>query len=526
MIHQSKLQISNQPIAVKRALLSVFDKSGITEIARTLSEAGVELISTGGTARAIKESGLEVTDVSEITGFPECFDGRVKTLHPIIHGGLLARRSLKEDQADMQKLGIPGIDLLIVNLYPFEEAISKEETTAADAYENIDIGGPAMIRAAAKNVNDVCVITDPGDYSTLADELKQNSGAVTSEFRRVTSRKAFGLTAKYDAAIANYLNGDEDHPDSFHIGEPLHQTLRYGENPHLKAGVYGHPQHHFDCFHGKELSYNNYLDIDAALNFIAEFDTQKPVCGIFKHTVPCGAAVADSLTKAWQQAFATDQVSPFGGIVVVNQPLDYGTARHIDEIFTELILAPDYSDDARSLLQEKANRRLIRYNQGIFNHTHQSQWSYRNCVGGLLVQETDLKMVSEGDLSCVTQKQPADEQLRDLLFAWKVAKHVKSNAIVFASDGQTLGIGGGQPSRVDSSELAVRKAEKAGISLQGSSVASDAFFPFPDGVEAAAKAGASSIIQPGGSVRDDQIIQTADDYGLSMVFTGMRHFRH
>ncbi len=526
MIHQSKIQLSDDSKPVKRALISVFDKTGITELAQTLSEHNIELISTGGTSKKLKEAGFEVTDVDSITGFPECFDGRVKTLHPLIHGGLLARRSLEQDQKDMQRLGIKGIDLLIVNLYPFEEAIATEGTSITDAYENIDIGGPAMLRAAAKNVNDVGVITDPSDYSELKNELNDNKGSVSASFRRRMSAKTFSLTASYDAAIANYLTQEDDQPESFHVGYPLHQSLRYGENPHQNAGMYGRPDEHFECFHGKALSYNNYLDIDAALNFIAEFDTTETVCGIFKHTVPCGAAKADALSEAWKLAFATDTVSPFGGIVVVNQTLDKETAGLIDEIFTELILAPDYSDEARALLEQKANRRLIRYDQNVFSHGHQPRWSYRNCVGGALVQETDLKMIEQKELKFATAQQPDDSQLEDLLFAWKVAKHVKSNAIVFAKNGQTLGIGGGQPSRVDASEIAVSKAKKAGLSLEGSAIASDAFFPFADGVEAAAEAGASAVIQPGGSVRDDEVLEAAEKHNMCMVLTGMRHFRH
>lgn len=526
MIHQSKIQLSNEAKPVKRALISVFDKSGITDLARTLHQYEIELISTGGTSRKLKEAGLQVTDVDEITGFPECFDGRVKTLHPLIHGGLLARRSLDQDQQDMERLGIKGIDLLIVNLYPFEQAIATEGTSVTDAYENIDIGGPAMLRAAAKNVNDVGVITDPSDYDELSKELEQNNGSISAAFRRRMSAKTFSLTASYDAAIANYLNSDDEQPESFHVGYPLHQSLRYGENPHLKAGMYGRPNDHFECFHGKALSYNNYLDIDAALNFISEFDTSETVCGIFKHTVPCGAASSDTLAQAWKDAFATDTVSPFGGIVIVNQTLDEETAALIDEIFTELILAPAYSEEALKLLEQKANRRLIRYSPEVFNHGHQPRWSYRNIVGGALVQETDLKMINEEELKFATEQKPDDRQLKDLIFAWKVAKHVKSNAIVFARDGKTLGIGGGQPSRVDSSEIAVSKAQKAGLSLEGSAIASDAFFPFADGVEAAAKAGASAVIQPGGSVRDDEVLEAAERHNMSMVLTGMRHFRH
>ncbi len=526
MIHHSKVTLNKEANTVKRALISVFDKTGISELGQTLHRHGVELISTGGTSRKLKEAGLPVTDVDELTGFPECFDGRVKTLHPLIHGGLLARRSLEEDRADMERLGIRGIDLLIVNLYPFEEAISTEGTSIADAYENIDIGGPAMLRAAAKNVNEVGVITDPADYHELENELEQQGGKISADFRRRMSAKTFSLTATYDAAIANFLNRDEEQPGSFHAGFPLHQPLRYGENPHQKAGMYGRPDRHFQCFHGKALSYNNYLDIDAALNFIAEFDQTETVCGIFKHTVPCGAAKAKSLAEAWKRAYATDTVSPFGGIVVVNQTMDKETAGLIDEIFTELILAPGFTDDARSLLEQKANRRLIQYSQDVFGHGHQSKWSYRSNVGGALVQETDMKMIAAADVEVVTTQKPDSSQLDDLLFAWKVAKHVKSNAIVFASEGQTLGIGGGQPSRVDASEIAVTKARKAGLSLEGSVVASDAFFPFADGVEAAAEAGAAAVIQPGGSVRDNEVLEAANRHNMCMVFTGMRHFRH
>ena len=526
MIHKSKIQLSDQSVRIKRALISVSDKTGITQLSHLLNNHNIEILSTGGTAKALEDAGISVTDISELTGFPECFDGRLKTLHPKVHGGLLARRSLEKDQEDMKQHGISGIDLLIVNLYPFEQAISRSETTIADAYENIDIGGPAMIRAAAKNVNDVCVVTTPDDYERLSGEIHQNDGSVSAEFRKKMSQKAFSLTARYDAAIANYLIKEEDQPGSLHVGENLHEPLRYGENPHQKAAVYGNPDNYFECFHGKQLSYNNYLDIEAALNFIAEFDQSRAVCGIFKHTVPCGAACSETLSAAWEHAFATDKVSPFGGIVVINQKLDSETARKVDEIFTELILAPDFSEDALALLKEKSNRRLIRFSEDVFGRSHQSRWNYRKTTGGALLQESDLNMITIDDLSYVTENHPSEQQVEDLLFAWKVAKHVKSNAIVFASHGKTLGIGGGQPSRVDSTELAIRKADNAGLSLTGSAVASDAFFPFPDGVEALAGAGATSVIQPGGSVRDDQVIQTADDHQLCMVFSGMRHFRH
>ena len=523
---QPLAELPKDPLKINRALLSVSDKAGIVSLAQDLHEAGIEIISTGGTARKIREADIPVTEVSELTGFEECLDGRVKTLHPVIHGGLLGRTSHQPDVKEMERMDIKPIELVVGNLYPFKETVSQTDCTPAVATENIDIGGPTMLRAAAKNFAHVCVLTSPAQYEEFSNELK-TSGKISFAKRQQWAKTAFNHTANYDSAIANYFNdldnGQDELPEQLNISLPKSQGLRYGENPHQKAAVYGNQSEYIDCFHGKQLSYNNFTDVDAALNLIADFKDDKPTCAIFKHTVPCGVAMADQLSKAWDKAFATDTMSPFGGIVVVNQELDLDTAHKIDEIFTEIIIAPSYSKEALELLSQKKKRRLIRMKKFV---DVKSTRSFKSIFGGALSQDADFKTISSDELKTVTDRQPSDQEINDLLFAWKVVKHIKSNAIVYAKDGQTIGIGTGQTSRVEASEIAIAKARQEGLSLDDTAIASDAFFPFPDGVEAAAEAGASCVIQPGGSIRDNEVIEAANKLNLAMVFTGNRHFRH
>lgn len=516
--------LPESPLSIKRALLSVSDKTGITELAKVLHEANVEIISTGGTANVIREVGIPVKDVSEITQFPECLDGRVKTLHPMVHGGILARTSHQPDNDELNRLGIAPIELVVVNLYPFKKSIQQENVTPAIATENIDIGGPTMIRAAAKNFAHVCILTNPGQYTSFSKELT-DKGSISFSTRQTLARKAFEHTADYDTAISNYFTDLDnlDLPDQLSFSLPKSASLRYGENPHQKAGVYGIQNDFIDCFHGKELSYNNYLDIDSALQLISEFKGEEPTTAIFKHTVPCGVATGNSLLESYQNAFETDKVSPFGGIVIVNQTLDMETAIAIDEIFTEIILAPDFQDGVIEFLSEKKNRRLIKI---LKLPSESKQFQVKSIFGGALLQQPDLGVVSSDELKVVTKRQPTEQELKDLLFSWRIVKHVKSNAIVYAKNRQTCGIGTGQTSRVDSSEIAVQKSIKEGLKLQGSVIASDAFFPFADGVEAAAKAGATAVIQPGGSIRDEEVIEAANKHNMAMIFTNMRHFRH
>lgn len=511
-------------LIIKRALLSVSDKRGILELATELHNSGVELVSTGGTAKVIADAGIPVKDASEITGFPECLDGRVKTLHPHIHGGILARTSHSSDNEEIEKLGITPIELVVVNLYPFKEKVSSPDITASVATEFIDIGGPTMIRAAAKNFAHVGILTSPDQYQTVIDELKAEEG-ITFSTRRVLAKEAFSHTADYDAAISNYFTEliEEVPAKQINISAPLAHELRYGENPHQMAAVYGNQDSIIDCFHGKQLSYNNYIDVDAALNIISDFEGIEPACVIIKHTIPCGVGTAASLNEAYQKAFSTDTVSPFGGIVVVNKPLDVETAISIDKIFTEIIIAPEFTKEAEELLIQKKNRRLIRIKQNV---SQSEKTAYKSIFGGFLKQDTDLEPFDKNVFKVVTDRQPTESEFHDLLFAWKVVRHVKSNAIVYAKNGKTLGIGSGQTSRVDSSEIAVAKAEKEGLSLEGAAIASDAFFPFSDGVEAAAEAGVTAVIQPGGSIRDEEVIAKANELGLTMIFTGRRHFKH
>ena len=526
---------------VRRALLSVSDKSRLIAQAEALCEAGVSLISTGGTRRAIAEAGLDVQDVSELTGFPEMMDGRVKTLHPAVHGGLLGERDLPSHVAAMEAHGIPAIDLLIVNLYPFEQAVARGGSYE-DCVENIDIGGPAMIRAGAKNHAHVCVCVDAQDVDAVLKEMAEHDGQVSGRLRQRLAHKAFSRTAHYDAAIANYFATiREDAAPAFAVqGARLRQTLRYGENPHQTAAFYsdgsGRPGvASATQLQGKALSYNNINDTDAAFELVAEFGDARrgasPAVAIIKHANPCGVAVADDFLSAYRNALACDPVSAFGGIVALNGVLDEATAKDIVKVFTEVVIAPEATDEAVAVFRKKKNLRLLV--TGGVPDPHAPSLTYRNVAGGVLVQDRDNGRVKADDFTVVTQRAPSEAEMADLQMAWKVAKHVKSNAIVYVKDGATAGIGAGQMSRVDAARIAARKAEDAmeaaGWSeprTRGSAVSSDAFFPFPDGMLAAAKAGATAVIQPGGSIRDREVIDAADAEGLAMVFTGMRHFRH
>lgn len=511
-------------IKPKRALLSVSDKTGIVELGQALHDHGVELISTGGTAKALRDAGLPVTDVSEITKFKECLNGRVKTLHPVIHVGILARTSYEPDKEELSRLDIDPIEMVVVNLYPFESTVDDENVTPAIATEHIDIGGPTMVRASAKNFAHVSILTSPSQYRPFTNELDDNN-AISFSTRRKLARKAFEHTAAYDAAISRYFNTIDklDFPEQFSAGIQKSGELRYGENPHQKAGVYGNQNKFIDCFHGKQLSYNNYLDLDASLQLIADFPADTPTVAIFKHTVACGVAMADTLKEAYQKAFSTDTSSPFGGIICCNQPVNLYTAEEIDKIFTEIIIAPGFDDDALKLLQQKKNRRLVKI---LELPKSSNDIMFKSIFGGALLQEENRLVIDEDKLQIPTKRKPTEDEMKNLRFSWAVVKHIKSNAIVYARDMKTIGIGTGQPSRIDSSELAIRKAEKEGLSIEGSVVASDAFFPFADGVEAAAKAGATAIIQPGGSIRDEEVIKMADKHNIAMVFTSIRHFRH
>jgi phosphoribosylaminoimidazolecarboxamide formyltransferase/IMP cyclohydrolase len=520
--------VSTAMLKIKRALLSVSDKTGLVSFAQTLTAAGVELISTGGTARALRDAGLAVKDISEHTGFPEMLDGRVKTLHPKVHGGLLYIRGNETHEAAVKAHDIAPIDLVVVNLYPFEQTVAKPNVALHDAIENIDIGGPSMLRSAAKNHDSVTVVVDPADYAEVAVQIKA-SGNTTLEFRRKLAAKVFVRTAAYDAAIAAHLqkefSADKNAlPTSLIISAPLAQPLRYGENPHQAAALYGKFHEYFQQLQGKELSYNNILDLTAAANLIAEFADDAPTLAILKHTNPCGMGQGASLREAWDKAFATDKQAPFGGIIAVNRPLDAACAEAIAEIFSEVIVAPDFSAEALGVLQKKKNLRLLKTLKSPLS----AQPLDMRSVGAdsFLLQQRDLKVTAQADLKFVTRRQPTETELRAMLFGWRVVKHVKSNAIVYAAADRTLGIGAGQMSRVDSSRIAVWKAGEAKLSLKGSVVCSDAFFPFPDGLIAAAEAGATAAIQPGGSVRDAEVIAAADERGLAMAFTGTRHFRH
>ncbi|MBM3858936.1 MAG: bifunctional phosphoribosylaminoimidazolecarboxamide formyltransferase/IMP cyclohydrolase [Verrucomicrobia bacterium] len=509
---------------IQRALISVSDKAGLVEFVRELTGFGVEIISTGGTARALKEAGIPVLEISEHTGFPEMMDGRVKTLHPKVHGGLLYIRGNAEHEAAAAKHSIKPIDLVVVNLYPFEKTVAKPDVTLHEAIENIDIGGPSMLRSAAKNHASVTVVVDAADYPAVLAEMRANGGDTTFETRARLATKVFATTSRYDGAIAAFLGKAGRLPDTLTLSLPKAQELRYGENPHQKAALYGDFGKYFQQLHGKELSYNNILDLTAAAELAAEFPDQ-PTVAILKHMNPCGVGSAATLKEAWDLAYATDKQAPFGGIIAVNRPLDADIAAAIAEIFSEVIIAPEFQQGALDILQKKKNLRLIKQLSVV-----SPQLSVRTVLGGMLAQERDTRLVSADDIKVVTKREPTQTERHALLFGWRVVKHVKSNAIVFTGADEkicrTLGIGAGQMSRVDSSKIAVWKAKEAGLSLKGSVVASDAFFPFPDGVIAAAEAGATAVIQPGGSMRDADVIAAANERNLAMVFTGIRHFRH
>ena len=506
--------------------------------AQTLAAAGVELISTGGTAKALREAGLTVKDISEHTGFPEMLDGRVKTLHPLVHGGLLYIRGNATHEAAVKEYAIQPIDLVVVNLYPFEATVAKPNVALHDAIENIDIGGPSMLRSAAKNHDSVTVIVDPADYAEVAKQITE-CGNTTLELRRQLCAKVYARTAAYDAAIAAHLQKEFSVaqasrlpgaaetaalPSTLVLAAPLAQPLRYGENPHQTAALYGKFSEYFQQLHGKELSYNNILDLTAATALIAEFHGEVPTLAILKHTNPCGVGQGATLREAWDKAFATDKQAPFGGIIAVNQPLDGACASAIAEIFSEVIVAPDFTAEALEILQKKKNLRLLKI---VKSPLASSPWDIRSVgADSFLLQQRDLKITSVADLKFVTKRQPTEAELKAMLFGWRVVKHLKSNAILYVGEGRTLGTGAGQMSRVDSSRIAVWKAGEAKLPLAGSVVCSDAFFPFPDGLIAAAEAGATAAIQPGGSVKDAEVIAAADARGMAMAFTGARHFRH
>ena len=510
---------------IQRALLSVSDKTGLIDFATGLAELGVEILSTGGTAKHLTEAGIKVKDVSEHTGFPELFDGRVKTLHPKVHGGLLQRRGHKKDEEDAKKHEIPVIDLVAINLYPFEETVAKEEVTLEQAIEQIDIGGPSMLRSAAKNHRSVTVISDPSDYTHVLNELRENDGNTKLATRELLAWKVFRRTSQYDSAIASYLNKEQVTQKTFSLSLPLSSELRYGDNPHQHASLYGNFSDYFTKLHGKDLSYTNILDIHGAAELIQEF--RRPTLAILKHTNPCGVGSADEdLREAWDKAFATDKQAPFGGVIVMNRTLPLSLARVISEIFTDVIIAPDFDADARALLQKKKNLRLIQMLPTV--EEIRSEPIIRSAPGGFMVMDADPRALGLDDLETKvkTKRPPSREELEAMRFAWRVVKHVRSNAIVFAAHDRTLGIGAGQMSRVDSCRIAVMKAKDAGLSLVGSTVASDAMFPFADGLITCAEAGATAAIQPGGSVRDQEIIDAADEHKMAMVFTGNRHFLH
>ena len=525
-------------VPVRRALISLSDKSGLGELAAGLARHGVEIVSTGGTAAKLREAGAEVRDISDLTGFPEMMDGRVKTLHPKVHGGLLAVRDNPEHAAAMQEHAIAPIDLVVVNLYPFLNTVMS----GADRdtiIENIDIGGPSMVRSAAKNHAHVAIVTDPADYAALLEQLDSNGGT-TLEFRKKLAAKAYALTAAYDSTISQWFafsDQGERWPETWTIASKLKMPLRYGENPHQQAALYVPVGPHVrgiaqaSQVQGKELSYNNLNDANAALELVSEFRGADPTVVIVKHANPCGVATRGSLIDAWREALACDSVSAFGGIVATNRPLDAETAAAITDIFTEVVVAPDADEAAKAIFAKKKNLRLLL--TGDLPDARRAGQSLAVITGGLLVQDRDNGIVSRDEIKCVTKRQPSEQEIRDCLFAWTVAKHVKSNAIVYAKDGVTAGIGAGQMNRRDSARIAAIRAKEAAEAngwpeprTVGSAVASDAFFPFADGLLAAAEAGATAVIQPGGSIRDEDVIAAADEAGLAMLFTGMRHFRH
>ena len=513
---------------IQRAILSVTDKSGLVDFARKLAGLGVELVSTGGTAKLLRDAGIAVKDISDLTGFPEMLDGRVKTLHPKVHGGILHRREDAGHRAAVAEHGIAPIDMVVVNLYAFEKTAAKAGVHFEELIENIDIGGPSMIRSAAKNFQDVAVVTSPSDYDGIAEEMSKSGGALSKETKWRLAQKAFATTAAYDSAIASTLERVGDNfelapkagfPATLRFSFHKQMDLRYGENPHQKAAMYADNSDagvaHGRQVQGKELSYNNIVDLQAAWDLAQEFE--EPFCGIIKHTNPCGAANGATLAEAYERALECDPVSAFGGVIGVNRAVDGAAAAEMAKLFLEVIAAPSFEPAAKEIFASKKNLRLVEVAAGT------QSWVLKNISGGMLVQDADLHKLAESDLKLVTKRAPTAEEKRALLFAWKVCKHVKSNAILYARDGQTVGVGAGQMSRVDSCKIGAMKAQ---LPLEGTVAASDAFFPFPDGVEEIAKAGATAIIQPGGSVRDQEVIEAADRLGLAMIFTGVRHFRH
>ena len=507
---------------IKRALLSVSNKSGLVPFAQRLTKMGVEIVSTGGTAALLKKEGVPHVEMEQFTGFPEILGGRVKTLHPKVHGGLLFVRNDPDHQQQVETNQIEPIDLVVVNLYPFEATINKPEVKLEEAIEQIDIGGPSMLRSAAKNYRFVTVVTDPADYNQVLEELDLHNGETTLALREQLAIKVFLTSSRYDSVIAGYLNREQATLGSYAVSLPLEMRLRYGENPHQSASLYGRFGDYFQKLHGKELSYNNIIDIDAAAGLIREF--VEPTVTILKHTNPCGVGSDQDLREAWLKAFATDKQAPFGGIIACNRPLTEPLARAISEIFSEVIIAPEFEPEARALLQKKKNLRLIKMSDWF--ESTRSEPDVRSVIGGMLVQEKDWGELHEPERRVVSQRPPTADEMKAMLFGWKIVRHVKSNAIVYAAKDRTLGIGAGQMARVDSSRIAIWKAGEAGLSLKGSAIASDAFFPFADGLIAASEAGATAVIQPGGSVRDNEIIQAANDRQMTMVFTGIRHFRH
>jgi phosphoribosylaminoimidazolecarboxamide formyltransferase/IMP cyclohydrolase len=519
-------------MSIKQALISVSDKTGILDFAQKLTQRGIVILSTGGTAKLLRDAGIAVIEVGDYTGFPEMLDGRVKTLHPKIHAGILARDDLTEHQQALEQSAIPNIELVIVNLYPFKQAIANPDCSLDDAIENIDIGGPTMVRAAAKNHRKVTIVTDPADYGSIIAELDGNNGSTRPDTRFALAKKAFTHTASYDSAISNYLtaldqnNRRRDFPDALNLNFSIMQHLRYGENPHQNAAFYRDETPtpgslaNYRQLQGKELSFNNIADTDAAWECVKTFD--RPACVIIKHANPCGIAVADNTLNAYRLAFATDPTSAFGGIIAFNRVIDRDTAEAILKQFVEVVIAPEITEDAQQSFAQKNNIRVLTVPLQAGSHTY----DLKRVGGGLLVQTPDIKNITASDLTVVTQVKPTPQQLDDLLFAWRAAKFVKSNAIVFCNNGQTVGIGAGQMSRVDSARIASIKAQQAGLTLTGSVVASDAFFPFRDGLDVVVQAGAAAIIQPGGSIRDNEVIAAADEQDVAMVFTGIRHFRH
>jgi phosphoribosylaminoimidazolecarboxamide formyltransferase/IMP cyclohydrolase len=509
-------------VKIRRVLVSVSNKEGIADFARALSNYGAEIISTGGTAEHLRSAGLNVTLVSDLTEFPEILNGRVKTLHPTIHAGLLAVRDNPHHQADLQRHGIEPIDLVVVNLYPFEEMVKRTNVRLEQVIEEIDIGGPAIIRSAAKNFHFTAVVVSPSSYNAVLDELRSNEGALTETTRFKLAREAFRHIAHYDALIASYFEGIQSTtkmPEFFSLSLAKGFDLRYGENPHQAAAFYGNFAMHFPVLHGKPLSYNNILDVDGAIGCAREFT--EPTAVIVKHTNPCGVGTGATPSEAYQKALATDPASAFGGIIALNRTIEAETAEAIHPQFAEIIIAPAFSAEALTILMQKKNRRIIQWRSDV-----KEDYDIRSVQGGILVQEPDNQLLYREELRTVTRRQPTEEELQAMMFAWKVAKHVKSNAIVYARADRTLGIGAGQMSRVDSARIAALKAREAGHDLRGCAAASDAFFPFADGLVEAVKAGATAVIQPGGSIRDNEVIRAADDYGVAMVFTGIRHFKH